>query len=83
MASQRIANAAKTLIAPAEWLRKYYSSILRRDISMGLTLHLLHAQVAFAAAAFACGCSLLTHFLLVVWAIAAIAKCRLALADKN
>lgn len=80
---QRIANAAKTLAAPVEWLRKYYSAVLQRDISMWQTMHLLHAQTAFAAAAFACGCSLLTHFLLALWAVAAIMKCRNALADKN
>ncbi len=80
---QRIASAAKTLSAPVEWLRKYYSSVLRRDISMRQTMHLLHAQTAFAAAAFACGCTLLTHLLLAAWAMAAIAKCRIALANKN
>lgn len=80
---QRLANAAKTLLAPVEWLRKYYSAVLKCNVSMCQTMHLLHAQTAFAAAAFACGCSLLTHLLLAVWAVAAIAKCRLALSDKN
>lgn len=60
---------------PVEWLRKYYSGILEREVSMGQTLRYLHAQVAFILAVFPAYDSMLAHAAMAIWAAMAVAKC--------
>ena len=60
---------------PVEWLRKYYSGILEREVSMGQTLRYLHAQVAFILAVFPVYDSMLAHAAIAMWAAMAVAKC--------
>ena len=59
--------------APVEWLRRYYSSVLERDVTTAQTLRYLHAQAAFALAVFPSYDSLLMHAAAVAWLVAAVA----------
>lgn len=42
-----IRNAAGKIKVPVEWLRKYYSTVLEKEISMKQTALLLETQFAF------------------------------------
>jgi hypothetical protein len=49
---QTLLRSLNSAILPMEWLRKYYSSIFEKELSLRQTLLLVNAQVAFFCAAF-------------------------------
>lgn len=64
---------------PLEWLRKYYSAVLERKISMRQTLLLLQAQAAFVMAVFPAAGPLLLRAAFCGWFAYAVLLCRKAL----
>ena len=64
-----IKNAATT---PVEWMRRYYSQVLRRNVSTRQTLQYLHVQAAFAMAVFPAYESIALHVLAAAWFAAAL-----------
>lgn len=66
----------KAAASPVEWLRRYYSGVLHKEISTRRTLRLVHAQLAFVMAVFPLYDSLLVHMLVALWLVWAVARCR-------
>ena len=62
----------KQLSAPIEWLRKYYSGIFEREITMRHTLLLINAQMAFFAAAFPVDSPIWMRLACCVWLLHAL-----------
>ena len=60
------------LSAPIEWLRKYYSGIFEREITMRHTLLLINAQMAFFAAAFPVDSPIWMRLACCVWLLHAL-----------
>jgi hypothetical protein len=81
--SNLVADAMQSLInkvkQPIEGLRKYYSDVLEREITMHQTLLLLNAQVAFVFAAFPVGGPISLRALCCAWFLHAVLKCKRAL----
>lgn len=75
IASTIAVDIKRTAAMPVEWLRKYYSGVLGRKVSMGQTLRYLHAQAAFILAVFPAYDSMLAHAVVAMWAAVAVAKC--------
>lgn len=66
----------KLLLKPIDLLRRYYASVLEREISLRQTAHLLHAQAAFLAVAFGEGVSLGVRTLFALWFLLAVLQCK-------
>lgn len=71
-----VRRAMRAALAPMEWLRQYYASVLGHDVSMGLALRYVHAQAAFALAVFPSYGSFLGHAVAAAWFGVALALCR-------
>lgn len=73
---EAVANMARLLHQPAEWLRAYYSRVLERDITMRQTALLVNAQAAFAVAFFPVEAPLMARVAGLLWVGSALLKCR-------
>ena len=60
------------LSAPVEWLRKYYSGIFEKEITMRRTLQLINAQLAFICAAFPVESPIWLRLVCCAWLIHAL-----------
>lgn len=79
MAADAIQNFINKAKKPIEWLSKYYSKVLEREITTHQTLLLLNAQMAFLFAAFPVGGPILLRILCCGWFLHAVLKCKHAL----
>ena len=66
----------KKMSKPVEMLRKYYSSVLERDLDMRQTWLLLNAQASFAFAVLPVESPLLLRAVCCGWFLHAVLKCR-------
>lgn len=66
----------KRIIGPLEWLRKYYSSILEKEISMKQTLLLIETQAAFAASIIPADINLLLRAAFIGWFAYSLLRCK-------
>ena len=66
----------KTLLAPMEWLRKYYSAILEKEVSMKQTFLLIETQIAFAASIIPADINLLLRAGFIGWFAYSLMKCK-------
>jgi hypothetical protein len=73
---QTVSSKAKM---PMEWLRRYYSAVLEREISLHQTFLLLQAQAAFVMAVFPVAGPLLLRAAFCGWFAYAVWQCRKAL----
>ena len=69
---QTSVKVTSLLLAPIEWLRKYYAGIFEKEITMRQTLLLINAQVAFFAAAFPVDSPLWVRLACCVWLLNAL-----------
>ncbi len=60
------------LMTPMEWLRKYYSDILEREITMHHTLLLVNVQLAFILAALPADYPLWARLACCTWLLRAL-----------
>ena len=74
--AQKWSKTADTLKQPIEWLRKYYSIILEKEISMKQTTLLLETQFAFAAAIFPADIPLLLRVASLGWFCLFLKRCK-------
>ncbi|MDD6518481.1 MAG: ATP-binding protein [Prevotella sp.] len=65
-----------TVKSPIEWLRIYYSSVCGKTLSMGQTLLLINAQLAFISAAFPADLPLIARLGCCTWLLASLKLCR-------
>ena len=78
-----VARIATLVNAPIEWLRKYYSTIMEREINIRQTWVLIHAQVAFLFAAIPANFPLLLRALCVFWFLYALLHCKKEFGNQN
>ena len=64
---------------PAEWLRKYYSIILEKEISMRQTLLLVGTQAAFCLAIFPADIHLLLRLISLIIFCVCLGECKRSL----
>lgn len=60
----------------AEPLRRYYSTVLNRQMNLRQTWLLINAQVSFFFAAFPCGGSFVIRLLCTIWMLHALFLCK-------
>lgn len=66
-------NAVKS---PAEWLRKYYSAILNKDVNMHQTWLITKVQLALVATIVLAGQSILLGAASVAWLAMSLRSCK-------
>jgi hypothetical protein len=76
-------SLAGMLGEPAEWLRRYFSHCLERDIDMRQTLYIVQAQVAFIFAALPADCHLALRAAFGLWFVWSLKACRRSLMVKD
>lgn len=77
--SHQTRQAVKAIKQPIEWLRKYYSVVLEKEISMKQTRILLETQLAFVLSIFPADIHLLLRVGSLVWFCNCLYKCKKAL----
>lgn len=68
---------------PIGWLAAYYGDVLGRPVSLRQTLHLLHAQLAVAAAVVPTDGPLLLRAACMAWSLHALLACKRALGRRR
>lgn len=71
--AETVANVLRT---PFEWLRKYYSAVLGKEIGYARMLRMLHAQAAFIIAAFPVDGPLMLRAACCLWFLCALRSCK-------
>lgn len=61
---------------PARILRRYYSYVLGKDVSMRQTWMLIEAQVAFFAGVMPVNINIIVRAIMFMWFVTALKKCR-------
>lgn len=74
--TQKLGKAADTIKQPIEWLRKYYSVILEKEISMKQTALLLETQLAFVMAILPADMHLLLRAACLGWFSLCLKRCK-------
>lgn len=64
---------------PVQWLCRYYSTALQREVTVRQTWLMLNAQAAFAAAFFPSGEPCVLRLCCMAWLLSALLKCRSAM----
>lgn len=77
--TQKLSKTADAIKQPIEWLRKYYSIILEKEISMKQTALLLETQFAFAMAIMPADMHLLLRAASLGWFCLCLKKCKKSL----
>lgn len=77
--AQKLSKTADAIKQPIEWLRKYYSVILEKEISMKQTALLLETQFAFAMAIMPADMHLLLRAASLGWFCLCLKKCKKSL----
>lgn len=76
-----IRNAAGKIKVPVEWLRKYYSTVLEKEISMKQTALLLETQFAFTLGVIPADIHLGFRACFLGWFAWCLLKCKKAFKD--
>ena len=71
-----IIKAAMSAKQPVEWLRKYYSAIIEKEISTKQTLLLLEAQLAFVLSMWPADINILMRTAFLGWFGYSLWKCK-------
>ncbi len=71
--TSRVARAA---LAPLEWLRKYYSSVCEKQLTLRQTGSLIGAQLAFIATVFPVDAPWLARLGCGAWLVASLLRCK-------
>ncbi|WP_051617603.1 hypothetical protein [Prevotella sp. HUN102] len=66
----------KWIMTPLEWLRRYYSAVLEKDISNRQAVLITQAQLAFILAVFPVVSSILLHIVFMVWFAWSVYRCK-------
>lgn len=74
-AAEALRSIKKTAIRPFELMRRYYSHVLERQVTMRQTLHLTHAQAAFFAAFLPAYAPVVVRIICIAWFAIAAHKC--------
>ena len=77
--AQKLSKTADAIKQPIEWLRKYYSIILEKEISMKQTALLLETQLAFAMAIMPADMHLLLRAASLGWFCLCLKRCKKSL----
>ena len=75
-AANVISYIKNKVCAPVGLLRRYYSSVLGKEVTMRQTWLAIEAQVAFLAAALPENINLCMRLLLLAWFVMALKRCR-------
>lgn len=71
-----MASMVETIKMPFEWLRRYYSSVLEREVSYKQMWQLLNAQLAFVMAVFPADGPITVRLICCAWFVYALRACR-------
>ena len=74
-------NLARCILQPIEWLRRYYTQVMEREVSLKQTGLLLNAQLAFVMTAFPLNVPLIMRFVCCAWLLHAVLTCKQSFAD--
>lgn len=77
--AQKLSKTANAIKQPIEWLRKYYSIILEKEISMKQTALLLETQFAFLMMVFPADIHLLLRAASIGWFSLCLKRCKKSL----
>lgn len=73
---QKLSKTAEAIKQPIEWLRKYYSIILEKEISIKQTALLLETQLAFLMMVFPADIHLLLRAASLGWFSLCLKRCK-------
>ena len=71
-----IARITKGFGMPLEWLRKYYSQVIEKEITTKQTMLLLETQSAFVLGIFPVDCSLILRAICGGWFVWSLLRCK-------
>ena len=72
MAANKALNGVKI---PIEWLRKYYSVVCEKELTLRQTMLLINAQFAFLATAFPANMPIVARIACCAWLFYSLKKC--------
>ncbi len=70
------ARVARTALAPLEWLRKYYSTVCEKNLTLRQTCTLIATQLAFIATVFPADAPWLTRLGCGAWLLFSLRQCK-------
>lgn len=62
--------------APAEWLRRYYSTVLEKEVSYRQASSITQAQLAFVLALFTSTDAMLAKVIFAAWFAVSVYRCK-------
>lgn len=71
-----LSRVSRTVLAPMEWLRKYYSSVCEKRLTLRQTCTLIATQLAFIATVFPADAPWLTRLGCGAWLLLSLHRCR-------
>lgn len=74
-AAEALRSIKKAAVRPFELMRRYYSHVLERQVTMRQTLHLTNAQFAFFAAFLPADAPVLLRIVCIAWFALAARNC--------
>ena len=77
--AEKLRKTVTSIKQPLEWLRKYYSIVLEKEVSMKQTTLLLETQFAFLMAIFPADIHLLLRAASLCWFCYCLHKCKRSL----
>lgn len=73
MAANKALNGVKI---PIEWLRKYYSVVCEKELTLRQTMLLINAQFAFLATAFPANMPIVARIACCAWLVYSLRTCK-------
>lgn len=73
MAANKALNGVKI---PIEWLRKYYSVVCEKELTLRQTMLLINAQFAFLATAFPANMPIVARIACCAWLVYSLKTCK-------
>lgn len=70
-----ICKALEGVKMPVEWLRKYYSKVCEKELTLGQTVLLINTQFAFLFTALPANMSIIARIAGCAWLIFSLKKC--------
>lgn len=69
-------RVARTVTAPLEWLRRYYSSVCEKQLSLRQTCTLIGAQLAFIATVCPVDAPWMARIACGAWLVVSLLRCK-------
>ena len=81
--TQGLHKAIGSIRKPLKWLRKYYSTVLEKEVSMKQTALLLETQFAFVMGIFPADMHLLLRMACLTWFAFCLKRCQKSLSKEG